>query len=352
MTNRTTIRWGIAGTGTIARQFAEDIKHARAAVLAAVSSRDMGRAREFAGRHPGIEAHGSLAGMISSGAIDAVYLATPNAAHHAQALECIAAGMPVLVEKPLAAKLEEAQAIRSEAQTSGSFVMEAMWSRYLPAIRALRAALRDGIIGKIHRIEAELAWKHAYAPESRFFDKASGGGALHDLGVYPISLARYFLGDAVDVTSSWTAAPTGVDMAARLEIRFLGGSATIACGFDREGSNRMLIEGATGVIVLSSPFIKASGFTVYPSRRLADLAQPGGAGLPARLVRKLFSQVPLPGSQRYDFRFEGGGLQFEIDAASQAILQGLVFEPDNTLDDTIAALEIIDTVLAAPPSDG
>jgi predicted dehydrogenase len=346
------IRWGIAGTGTIARQFASDIRFARGAVLAAVCSRDLVRAREFAERQPGIAAFASLASMLDAQAVDAVYLATPNMAHRPAALECIAAGIPVLIEKPMTASLAEALEIERAAGTGGSLVMEAMWSRYLPAIGALRTALRDGRIGAIRKIEADIAWKRDFDPKSRFFDKSQGGGVLLDLGIYPISLARCFLGDPVSVDASWRAAPSGVDIAATLYLHFVGAKAEIRCGFDHDGSNRLIIEGDKGVVVIAAPFIKAGGFTVYPSRRLADLLEPGGGALPDKLRRKIFTRLPLPGVERHVHGFEGTGLQFEIEAASEAIRQGLSEEPDNSLQDTIAALRIIEAVLANPPTAG
>ncbi|MEM5474046.1 Gfo/Idh/MocA family oxidoreductase [Hoeflea sp. AS60] len=350
MTQNKTIRWGIAGTGSIAKQFASDIALAHGAVLSAVCSRDAARANGFASRHSGVSGFGSLTSMINSDAIEAVYIATPNTAHHAQTLECIAAGMPVLIEKPMTTVLDEALEIQHAASDKGSFVMEALWSRYLPAIAAVRAAIRDGVIGTVRKLEADIAWKKDFEPTSRFFDKAQGGGALYDLGVYPISLARYFLGEPDSIDANWRAAPSGVDMAATLYMRFAGTEAEIHCGFDRNGTNRMLIEGDKGMLVIAAPFIKAHSFSIYPSRRLADLAQPGGNKLADRLRRKMFTHLPISGRTRHNFRFEGGGLQFEIEAASNAIRQGLSEEPDNSLHDTIATLRIIDAALASPPT--
>ncbi|MDP2118822.1 MAG: Gfo/Idh/MocA family oxidoreductase [Hoeflea sp.] len=349
MTQPKTIRWGIAGTGAIARQFASDMQHARGASLAAVCSRDPARAQGFAREQSdAVASYGSLTAMIDAGAVDAVYIATPNMVHRAQTLECIATRMPVMVEKPLTASLADALEIQAAARAAGTLVMEAMWSRYLPAIRAARMALAQGVIGDIRRLEAEIAWTHAYDPRSRFFDTAQGGGSLHDLGVYPVSLARFFLGDPDAVEGSWTAAPSGVDMAASLRLRFGTIEADIRCGFDRVGSNRLIIEGSRGLLVLDAPFIKASGYGIYPSRRIADLAAPGETA--GRIRRRLARSLPLPGVTRHDFRFDGSGLQFEIEAASDAIRQGLGEEADNTLDDTVATLRIIKTVLSSPPS--
>ena len=350
MTEQRIIRWGIAGTGAIARQFAGDMAHAEGAMLSAICSRDPVRAQEFADRHSGVSSFGSLSAMIAARTVDAVYLASPNMAHHEQALGCIASRMPVLVEKPMTADLDQALEIRAAARAAGSFVMEAMWSRYLPAIRAAREAIRSGAIGQIRRLEADLSWKQQFDPSSRLFDRAQGGGALYDLGVYPVSLARWFLGDPDNVTGSWTAAPTGVDLAATVSMQFGRASAEVSCGFDRDGSNQMLIEGDSGTLVLGPLFINADGFALYPSRSLAGLAHPGGSSKIARLRRKLFQHVPLPGTQRNRFGFKGTGMQFEIEAASEAIRQGLSEEADNSLDDTIAALRIIDSILASPPA--
>ncbi|MEQ8482401.1 MAG: Gfo/Idh/MocA family oxidoreductase [Hoeflea sp.] len=352
MTDSGTIRWGISGTGTIARQFAADIGRAANARLTAVAGRSAGKVEAVTGTHTGVAGFLSLEDMIASGSVDAVYVATSNTVHLGQTLACISARMPVLVEKPLTASLPEALEIRAAARSSASFVMEAMWTRYLPAVTAARNAIKTGAIGKVRRIEADIAWKAAYDPANRLFDKAQGGGALHDIGVYPLSLARFFLGAPDVVEGHWRAAPSGVDIGARVRLGHAEAEAAITCGFDRDGTNQFVVEGEDGVLVLGPLFINAGGFTICRSRAVADLAVPGGGGIQARIRRKLFRPIPLPGLAHHSHGFAGSGLQFEIEAASKAILSGLTEEPDNTLDDTIAVLETIDAILARPPEAG
>ncbi|WP_420407091.1 Gfo/Idh/MocA family protein [Hoeflea sp.] len=352
MSKSETIRWGISGTGRIAGQFAADIGHAANARLCAVAGRSEEKVAALTGAQTNIAGFLSLGQMIASGSVDAVYVATSNDVHLDQTLACIRAGMPVLVEKPLTASLTEAKEIRSAARGSGSFVMEAMWTRYLPALTAARNAIAAGAIGRVRRLEADIAWKVPYDPSDRRFDKEKGGGALYDIGVYPLSLARNFLGQPEAVTGWWRAAPSGVDIDARLSLRYGEAEAIISCGFNRDGTNQLVIEGDDGVIVLGPLFINATGFEICASRTVSNLALPGGNSMQARIRRKLVRHLPFPGIRRHDHGFRGTGLQFEIEAASKAILSGLTEEPANTLDDTVAVLEMIETVLSAPPQAG
>ncbi|WP_422371260.1 Gfo/Idh/MocA family protein [Hoeflea sp.] len=349
MTKPETIRWGISGTGRIARQFAADIDHAANARLTAVAGRSADKVEAFAGSLAGVAGFPSLEDMITSGSVDAVYVATSNHVHLDQTLACIRARMPVLVEKPLTASLKEALEIRAAARSSGTFVMEAMWARYLPALTAARSAIKAGAIGKVRRLEADIAWNVPYDPANRLFDKNQGGGALHDIGVYPLSLTRFLLGSPGSVEGRWHAAPSGVDMGARIVLNYPGAECVVTCGFDRDGNNQLVIKGDDGVLVLGPLFINANGFAICKSGSVASLAVPGGSSMQARVRRRLFRQMPLPGLAHHPHRFQGSGLQFEIEAASKAILSGLREEPDNTLDDTIAVLETIDAVLARAP---
>ncbi|TDH34430.1 Gfo/Idh/MocA family oxidoreductase [Pseudohoeflea suaedae] len=343
------IRWGIASTGAVAHAFAQDIRSAKGAVLAGVASRDPQKARRFAGKHPGIKAFDSLDAMVASDLIDAVYVASPHSAHLSQALTALEARKPVLVEKPLTTSTRGVKRLSEASFTSRTFAMEAMWTRYLPAVRAARKVIRAGQIGTIRSIRSELTRRRPFDPKNRFFDPAQAGGALLDIGVYQISLACFFLGKPETIEGSWTEAPTGVDVAAELTLGFGTATAHLSCGFDRDGDNRFIIEGDKGTLVLGIPFIGARILGRYNSPAMADLAFPGGEGFAARWRRKIGARLPLPGAKRKIFPVPGTGLSCEIEAASNAIREGRMEEPDNTLSDSLMVIEIVETILAQDP---
>jgi hypothetical protein len=228
--------------------------------------------------------------------------------------------MPVLVEKPLTARLDEALEIQKAARIAGSFVMEAMWSRYLPAITKLRvqpftmapsapsASLKRILPGT--RLRSRKA-ASSTSPRAEGCCTISGSIRSRWHGSFSANLFMW--------TASWRAAPSGVDISRDPAHAFCNAEAEIRCSFEREGSNRLIIEGDKGVMVLAAPFIKAEDFAMYPSRRLADLLEPGGDTLPETLAPKVFTRLPLPGVERHVHGFGGSGLQFEIEAASSAI---------------------------------
>ncbi len=211
-----TIRWGIVGPGRIAESVTADFAHVEGAVPMAVASRDLGRAQEFAARH-GIErAHGSYREIIEDPDVDVLYLATPHPMHHAAALAAIDAGKALLVEKAFTATVAGAVEVVERARAAGVFVMEAMWTRFQPAVVALRELVADGAIGEVRAIQADLGVRRAYDPEDRLFALELGGGALLDLGVYVVSFAQMLLGAPDTVRATGSLFPTGVDAEAAL----------------------------------------------------------------------------------------------------------------------------------------
>lgn len=340
--------WGVVGAGAIARQFAEDVRHVPDARIGAVHVRS--------GRLPGgfpasddARIHASLNTLLADPAIDAIYIATPNSTHAELALAAIAAGKPVLVEKPLATTSADAQRIADAAARANVFAMEAMWSRFLPAVQAAREILRSDEIGDILSIRAELAYRRDETADSRFFDPALGGGASLDLGVYPLSLALFLFGQPTAVSGVWRAAGTGVDMRAGYDLRFGDAVANLSCGFDRDGDNRFTITGTRGALVLHAPFLKAQRLTLFRGWA-KDFPLLGASATSSGLPGRILARLPMPGRSIRSHAFPGGGLQFEIAAAIQAVRDGNGQSATMPLAGSIAVLRIIETVLARPPA--
>jgi predicted dehydrogenase len=198
------IRWGIVGPGRIAESVVGDFAVVEGARVVAVASRSAERAGVFARRH-GIErAHGSYAEVLADPDVDVLYIATPHPQHHSLALAGLRAGKALLVEKTFTATVAGAEEVVDLARTTGRFVMEAMWTRFQPAVVALRDLVADGAIGDVRGVQADLGVRPAFDPTDRMFDLALGGGALLDVGVYVVSFAQMVLGtpDTVSVTGS------------------------------------------------------------------------------------------------------------------------------------------------------
>lgn len=337
--------WGIVGTGYIAQQFAADLAHAPGARVAAVCSRDKAKADQFAARYSAT-GYDDLSRMLADPEIDAVYIASPNSAHFPQTLAAIRAAKPVLTEKPLATNAAHAAEIRAEAAAAGVFAMEAMWTRFLPAVAEAKRQVDAGAIGRISQVTADLSYRHDPAGGGRLFDPALGGGAALDLGVYPLSLTIHFLGLPQEVSGRWFAAPSGVDLRTEFRLRFEGAEAHLSCGFDRDGANTFLIEGSQGAIRLEAPFLKAQRLSlVAPGPLGSSAARLGGmAGIAGKIARRL----PLPGITRQDFSFSGGGLQFQAMAVMEAVRNGRTDSAIMPLADSEAVLQATGTVLARP----
>ena len=188
------VRWGIIGPGRIASQVINDFPYVAGAEALAVASRSIERAQAFATDHGLARAYGSYAEIMSDQDVDAVYIATPHPQHYAIALAAVAAGKAALVEKTFTATVAGAEEIITAARHQRVFVMEAMWTRFQPAIVTARSLIDDGAIGEVRQVQADLGVDRPYDPADRLFDPAQGGGAMLDLGVDGVSFAQYFLG--------------------------------------------------------------------------------------------------------------------------------------------------------------
>lgn len=347
-TGKPAIRWAIAGTGDIASSFAADMRHVPDAALIAVLSRRIETAEAFAAEFGALRCFTSIDELSAAPDVDAVYIATPNDAHFGQARHLLSMGKSLLVEKPLVMTADQAVELQRLARENGVFLMEGLWTVFLPAIGRLRGLLASGLIGSVRSVQAELAYEQAFDPESRFFSPERGGGSLLDLGVYPLALTLHLFGEPEGFDGGWKAAPSGVDQSAELILAYDGFSAALSCGFDRSGSNRFVINGTKGTLIVDAPFLKASRILHVTSSTALHLLTRETTGSLSKVITRLARMAP--GVTSFTDPFPGNGLQFEMEAAGQAIRQGLQEHPSMPPTASIAALRMIETVCSRPAS--
>ena len=205
------IRWGIIGVGWMADQFANGVNDFTESTVHAVSSRSLEKARVFAASHSVAKAYGSVAELVADPDIDVIHVASPHSDHLENALEAIAAGKNVLVEKPMCRNAAEARTLIDAARAANVFVMEAMWTRYLPHMVALKKVIADGEIGEIIALQADHGQAFPFVPGSRWWEPSLAGGALLDLGVYPVAFAHDILGVPTSILAVGQMTETNVD---------------------------------------------------------------------------------------------------------------------------------------------
>jgi predicted dehydrogenase len=249
------VGWGIIGPGRIASQVIKDFPHVEGANAVAVASRSTERAQTFATQHRLAQAYGSYQEIMADEGVDVVYISTPHPQHHAIALAAIAAGKAALVEKAFTATVAGAEQVIAAARQRQVFVMEAMWTRFQPAIVAARALIDDGAIGEVRQLQADLGVDRPYDPTDRLFDPAQGGGAMLDLGVYVVSFAQYFLGTPDRIAVSGSLAPTGVDAEAGLLLGYDDGRvASLLISLKHHTPGAARIQGTKGWIEVPPRF--------------------------------------------------------------------------------------------------
>ncbi|MEZ5086867.1 MAG: Gfo/Idh/MocA family oxidoreductase [Tessaracoccus sp.] len=313
------VRWGIFGTGDIAHGIAGDFQFVADADLAAVASRTPGRAEAFARRFGVPCAHGSYRAMLEDASIDAVYIATPHSHHHDLALAAIGAGKAVVVEKSFTATYAGAQRIVEAARAKGVFAMEAMWTRFLPAISAAREVVAWGRIGDVLAVQGDLLAHRDFDPTHRLFAPELAGGALLDVGVYVVNFAQAFLGDAREIRCEARLYPNGVDAAASITLRHSAdGLSSLACGLDGPGPGRMIIVGSKGWVEVDPRFHHPTTVTVNRQ------------GVLPRIIEA------SPSGQGYCHQFA---------EATHRILAGDTESPTMPLDDTLEVMRVLDECL-------
>jgi predicted dehydrogenase len=311
------IRWGVIGTGLISSTFAADLEQTDSGTVAAVGSRRRETAEEFGERFGVPNRHEGYEALVADPDVDAVYVGTPHPMHHPDALLALRAGKHVLVEKPFTMNAAEAEQLVAEARERGLFLMEAMWARFLPHMVEVRRLLAEGALGEIVTVIADHGQWFAEDREFRLFAPELGGGALLDLGIYPVSLASMVLGTPNRVVALADPAFTGVDAQTSILLGHPGGAhAVLTCTLAAKGPTTAAIVGTEARIEIEGPFYAPSAFTLTPR-----------TGEPQRV--ELLTE---------------GGLQHEADEVARCVEQGLLESPVMPLDETVAIMRTMDAV--------
>ncbi len=263
-----TIGWGVLGPGAIAALFAQDLEGAPGARLAAVGSRSADKARAFAERFQAERSYGSYEELAGDPAVDVVYVATPHPFHKEHTLLCLEHGKAVLCEKPMAVNEQEAREMAACARDKDLFLMEAMWTRFLPVMKDVRDWLRDGRIGDIRLLTASFGFRAGWEPEQRCLDPRLAGGALLDVGVYVAALASMvFGGPPSSIKAAAHLGETGVDEQAAMILGYEKGAlALLSCAVRTQTCQEARIYGTEGLIHIPEFWGAASATLEVPGK--------------------------------------------------------------------------------------
>lgn len=314
------IRWAILGTGNIAHQFARGLADTPDADLVAVGSRSADTADSFADEFDIPRRHATYEALATDPDVDAVYVSTPHPFHKDNSILLLENGKAVLCEKPFTINAGEARAIIDCAKANDTFLMEAMWTRYVPAVVRARELVAEGAIGEPRMVQADFGFRAGINPEGRLFNKDLGGGALLDVGIYSISFASMVFGPRpAEVHSTSQIGETGVDEQSAFLLKYDGGElAVLSCAVRTGTSIEARIWGTEGSIALDSPFFKSAGLTV---KRGGD-------------------------EERIDLPLQGNGYNYEAAEVGRCLRAGLKQSFVMPLDETLALMELMDSIRA------
>ncbi|TDR13246.1 Gfo/Idh/MocA family protein [Marinomonas communis] len=312
------VRWGIIGTGTIAQAFAADFAHAKTGTLRAVASRRKEAADAFAERYDIELSMVDYYSLINSHEVDVIYVAVPHSLHFELTKACIKAGKHVLCEKPFTLNETQAQELFELAAQHEVFVMEAMWTRFNPALEQAIEWVEEGEIGLLQSVQASFCFNATSQSEGRLFNKDLGGGALLDVGIYPIFLAQLFFGKPDFIQNQAVVGDTDVDVFEQLLLGWESGQlASLESSIISQQPNRAVLSGSDGYIEFGQEWYQTKTLT---------LVKNGGA------------------EHAIEFDFPGLGYQFEVEEVNRCLQEGLLQSPNHSWEDTLNLLATMDEV--------
>lgn len=310
------VRWGIVGTGRIAHKFAKDLLGVHGAIPAAVASRSPAKAQAFAEAYGISRAFGTYEDLAQSQDVDVVYIASPHSEHRSNTNLYLKNRIAVLCEKPIGIDMDEAKDMIQTAKQHNTFLMEALWTRFMPGCHALLDIIKDGKIGTIQFISANFGFKAEADPTHRVLNPRLGGGALLDIGIYPAFLAYLLMGVPDHISAICKKGETGVDVSTDFTFSYSSGvEAKLYCTFEKTTSNEAIIKGTKGHIKIHSRFHEMPAFNLLDQKE---------------------------GHKLFNFPRTSFGYNYEIEAVNDCILNNQKEHPQWTWQDSTNLMSILD----------
>jgi predicted dehydrogenase len=315
------VRWGILGTGAIARQFVQGLRSLSEAEVLAVGSRSRASAQDFADKRNIPRRHASYDDLASDPDVDVVYIATPHPLHAENATLCLEAGKAVLCEKPFSVNAAEAERVVELAREKRLFIMEGMWTRFFPLMQEVRRLVSEGTIGELRMLNVDFGFRADLDPASRLFDQKLGGGALLDVGVYCVSFASMVLGRPSGFVSLPHLGETGIDEQASIVLEHEGGRlANLSIGIRTATPQEATVMGTEGYVRIHAPWWRPKSMTIY---------RPGEE------------------SETVDAPVSGNGFNYEAAEVIRCLKAGKTESDVMPLDETISVMRTMDGIRAA-----
>lgn len=314
---RKTYRWGILGAGKIAAKFASAINYVEGADLYAVASRDQHNAEAFAASHQATKAYNDYNTLAADPEVDIIYIATPHAFHCDQARLCLQHRKPVLCEKPMALDRIEVSRMIAAAKENNCFLMEGMWSRFMPAINKV-LEVKDELLGHVRYARADFGFQAPYDPASRLFDVKLGGGSLLDVGIYPLFLTVLLFGEPETIQAVGKLSGTGADEYCNVHFQYPSGeTASIFSSITIKTSLTAEIAGTKGRIYMHNPWYRTNAITI---------------------------ELDSGEKQEYSFPHEHNGFEYQVRHVMDCLDKGLTESPLMPLDFSLTMSRIMDKV--------
>jgi predicted dehydrogenase len=310
-------RWGIIGLGKIAHKFASDLMQVEGATLYAVASRSLEKANAFAADFKVKKAYGTYEDLARDLEVDIIYVATPHVFHFEHSVLGLQLHKAVLCEKPIGMNAAQLSRMISEAKRNKVFLMEALWTNFMPHLKKVHDLTQKETYGKCLKIEADFSFEAEFDADSRLFNKNLGGGALLDIGIYPVYLALKLLGLPQDIKASAEFSKTGVDVSNTMQFDYASGAtAQLSSSIAKNTPSKAKVYFEKATVEMGSNFHETDQLTI----------------------------TTKAGEEHLDFHYLPHGYQFEIDYVQNCLDQGLTQSPDMSFNDSLELLQTLDSI--------